>query len=325
MTTEIATNSKLDHSVDVEAIVNVAVAIIIRPDGQFLLACRPAGKPYAGYWEFPGGKVETEESLPQALKRELDEELGIQISLFQPWITRVFTYPHATVRLHFFRILEWHGEPQARENQKLSWQHPNAIKVEPILPANEPILRLHSLPPVYAITQAEELGVDVSIRKISEALQHGLKLLQIREKNMTEQELYLFSREVVTLAHRYDAKVLINNNITLANDIGADGVHLTSSQLMTISDRPKSDWCSASCHNSEELFLAEQLGLDFVVLSPVLPTLSHPGLSNLGWRKFATLIRHYSLPVYALGGLHQEDLIIAQEHAAHGIAMMRGW
>jgi 8-oxo-dGTP diphosphatase len=310
---------------DSATIIDVVVAIILHPDGRFLLTCRPEGKPYAGYWEFPGGKVESGESLPQALNRELWEELGLQIDLIHPWITRVFTYPHATVRLHFFRVLKWHGEPRGRENQSLSWQFPDDIRVRPMLPANEPIIRLHLLPSQYAITLAEELGIDASIKKISVALQEGLQLIQIREKNMAIQDLRQFSQAVISLVHRHHAKVLINGDVEFAREMGADGVHLTASQLMTLSSRPDIDWCSASCHNSEELYHAEQLGVDFVVVGPVLPTLSHPGCSTLGWQKFAALIRHYSLPTYALGGLRPDDIAIAQELGGHGIAMMRGW
>ena len=135
-----------------------------------------------------------------------------------------------------------------------------------------------------------------------------------------------FAGKVLALARPHQAKVLINGNAALAQELGADGVHLTSSQLMALSSRPDPGYglCAASCHNTEELFAAEQLGLDFAVLGPVQPTLSHPGLSPLGWRRFAALINGYSLPVYALGGLHREDLPIAQEMGAHGIAMMRG-
>lgn len=307
-------------------IVEVVAAVIMRPGGQFLLTRRPGGKVYSGYWEFPGGKVEKNESLLHALERELWEELGIQVRHAQPWITRVFTYSHATVRLHFFRVTEWKGSPSPREKQGLFWQSPQQIEVSPVLPANGPILEALLLPPVYAITRATEIGVQSALMQTEQALQNGLRLLQIREKHMAQDLLREFSRLVLALARAYQARVLINGDVALAREVGADGVHFTSSQLMSLSCRPDPEYglCSASCHNAEELFAAEQLGLDFVVLGPVQPTLSHAGLAVLGWRKFAALIRGYSLPVYALGGLCQEDLPAAQETGAHGIAMMRG-
>lgn len=310
--------------IDPLSIIEVAAAVITRPDGSFLLTRRPAGKPYAGYWEFPGGKVEPGESLLHALDRELLEELGIQVEQAYPWITRVFTYTHATVRLRFYRVVKWHGEPHARENQQLSWQFADNAGVAPMLPANAPVLRALGLPPVYAITNAAELGVHTSLTQMEIALQQGLRLLQVREKRMAQDELRDFASEVITLAHRHGAKVLVNGAVGLSRAAGADGVHFSSAQLMVLPGRPDIDWCGASCHNAEELFCAEQIGMDFVVLGPVLPTLSHPGSAALGWRKFATLIRDYPLPVYALGGLRQEDLTTAWEHGAHGIAMMRG-
>ena len=318
----LATTHATMHS---SLIIEVAVAVIIRPDGSFLLARRPEGKPYAGYWEFPGGKVEPGESLLHALRRELLEELGIHVKHATPWITRVFTYAHATVRLCFYRVLEWHGEPHGHENQELSWQFVNNVMVEPMLPANAPVLRAFGLPPVYAITHATELGAEASLIKLESALQKDLRLVQVREKDMAQDVLHTFAREVVALAHRYGARVLVNGNIGLAREVGADGIHLSSAQLMDISARPDVGWCGASCHNAEELFRAEQLGMDFVVLGPVLPTLSHPESPTLGWRKFTALIRDYPLPVYALGGMRPEDLTVAWELGGHGIAMMRGW
>lgn len=307
-------------------IVDVVVAVIMRPDGQFLLTRRPGGKVYSGYWEFPGGKVEKNESLLRALERELWEELGIHVRHANPWITRIYTYSHATVRLHFFRVVEWQGKLTSREKQDLFWQLPHHVEVSPLLPANGPILQSLLLPSIYAITQAMEIGIESALKQIEQALQNGLRLLQIREKHMAIDMLREFSIQVLALARAYRAKVLINGDADLVREVGADGVHLSSSQLMAMSCRPDPGYglCSASCHNAEELFAARQLGLDFVVLGPVQPTLSHPGLSPLGWGKFATLIRGYSLPVYALGGLRPEDLPVAQEMGAHGIAMMRG-
>ena len=308
-------------------IVEVAVAVIIRVDGALLLASRPEGKPYAGYWEFPGGQVKPGEPLLHALRRELLEELGINVVYAYRWITRTFSYPHATVRLCFFRVTNWHGEPQPCEGQKLSWQFANNVEVEPMLPANAPVLRMLGLPSVYAITNTAETGMKRSLARIECALQTGVRLLQIREKRMEQYALREFGSEIVALAHRYRATVLVNSDIgdaAFCREINADGLHLPSAQLMNLSARPGVDWCGASCHNAEELFRAEQLDMDFAVLAPVLPTLSHPESPALGWRKFDLLARNCSIPVFALGGLRSEDLSTAWEHGGHGIAMMRG-
>jgi len=306
------------------SLVEVAVAILTRPDGSFLLASRPAGKPYAGYWEFPGGKIEPGESPIQALSRELDEELGITLNRAMPWLTRIFSYPHATVRLRFYRATQWQGEPVPREQQQFIWQTADRISVSPLLPACIPVVRSLMLPSVYAITHATETGVETSLLSVQRAIQNGVKLLQIREKTMPRDQLQHYAQAVLQLAHDHQAIVLLNQDIALAQTLQADGVHLTSPQLLSLTARPAVNWCGASCHTAEELKHAEQLGVDFVTLSPVCPTLSHPNAESLGWDKFSTLIRDYSLPVYALGGLLPADLETAREHGAHGIAMMRG-
>jgi 8-oxo-dGTP diphosphatase len=304
--------------------VEVAVAVITRTDGSFLLARRPDGKPYAGYWEFPGGKVEPGEPVLHALRRELQEELGIVVRQAYPWINRTYTYVHAAVHLCFYRVAEWHGEPHPRENQELSWQFAANVEVEPILPANAPILRALGLPPVYGITHTAELGAEASLARMERALEQGMRLVQVREKKMTAEALEVFAGEMVALAHHHGAKVLINGNVDLCREIGADGVHFPSAQLMTLAALPDVGLCGASCHNEEELFRAEQLGMDFAVLAPVLTTLSHPGAPTLGWRRFAAIIRQCSIPVYALGGLRPEDLTTAWKQGAQGIAMVRG-
>ncbi len=305
-------------------VIEVVVAVITRSNGSFLLARRLEGKPYAGYWEFPGGKIEHGESREYALNRELMEELGIHIELAYPWITRVFTYEHATVRLYFYKVVKWHGELHAYEKQELSWQFVDEVKVTPMLPANVPVLRALALPSVYVITNTAELGVQASLLQIENSIKQGSRLVQIREKKMTKDKLRVFAYEVIELTRRHGAQALLNEDISLSKEIGMDGVHLSSAQLMDLSIRPNISLCGASCHNAEELFHAEQLNIDFVVLGPVLPTLSHPEVAPLGWRKFGALIRDYPLPVYALGGLSLEDLTTALEHGSQGIAMMRG-
>jgi 8-oxo-dGTP diphosphatase len=118
--------------------IDVAVGILVRADGDVLLAQRPDGKPYAGYWEFPGGKVENEESILDALKREFVEELGITVQAADAWCCVEHVYPHAHVRLHFYISRQWQGEPQSLEGQAFSWQ--GQVAVEPLLPATIPLM-----------------------------------------------------------------------------------------------------------------------------------------------------------------------------------------
>jgi len=304
--------------------VDVAVAVLIRSDGAALLARRPETKVYAGYWEFPGGKIEPGEPVREALRREIREELGIEIECAYPWITRVFVYPHAKVRLHFYRVYAWRGEPRAVEHQAIAWQRPDAIELDPLLPANGPVIRSLMLPSEYAITRAGEIGLEPFLSRLEARLRGGLKLIQIREKTLAPQAVAEFAQRVVALAHAHGAKVLVNSDSALAREIGADGVHLTAEQLRSVPARPDFPLCGASCHSSEELRGAEALGVDFAVLGPVRATPSHPDAVPLGWERFREIAADAAVPVYALGGIVPRDLEQALSCGAHGIAMVRG-
>ena len=291
--------------------------------------------------------------------RELREELGITVTTAYPWVTRVFTYPHATVRLNFFRVTEWHGELHPHEGQEFAWQHLSDIlvsqdkpdssfprkressfiksldsrfrgndgiynlTVSPLLPANAPMLRALELPSLYAISNVQELGEQEFMRRLEAALRNGLRLVQLREKNYSREALRELALKMLPLIRQHDARLIINADIELSREIGADGVQLTGTQLAELSVRPAVDWCAASCHNADELHRAETLGCDFALLSPVLPTRSHPGAAHLGWGNFAAVAAGSSIPVYALGGLTQDDMQTAWQHGAHGIALLR--
>jgi 8-oxo-dGTP diphosphatase len=324
----------LSHPTEKTKIVEVAAAVLQRPDGSFLLAQRPADKIWAGYWEFPGGKIEPGETPYHALVRELREELGITVTTAYPWVTRVFAYPHATVRLNFFRVTAWSGDLHPHEGQEFSWQPPlslalspegarGRVLVSPLLPANAPILRALSLPNLYAISNVQELGEQEFMRRLEAALRKGLRLVQLREKNYSREALRELALKMLSLIRQHDARLFINADIELVREIGADGVQLTGTQLAGLRERPAVEWCAASCHNAEELRRAEALGCDFALLSPVLPTQSHPGAPHLGWENFAAIVAGSSIPVYALGGLTHDDMQTAWQHGAHGISLLR--
>jgi len=285
-------------------IVDVAAAVILRADGAFLLARRPPGKVYAGWWEFPGGKVERGEAPDAALTRELVEELGIAVRTAYPWLTRVFSYDHATVRLHFFRVTAWDGEPQPREGQGFAWQRFGETMVEPMLPANAPVLRSLALPHEYAIA-----GPGTTPQQVEARLAGGLRLLRLRGAG--------HSGLLAELARRHGARLLG------AAGAGLDGVHYTAAELMTLQSRPEG-LCAASCHSREELEHAMSLDMDFAVLGPVQPTETHAGARSMGWKDFAKVARDSSIPVYAIGGMRIADLPQAWSAGAHGVAMIRG-
>jgi 8-oxo-dGTP diphosphatase len=302
----------------------VVAAVLQQSDGRFLLAQRPSGKAYAGYWEFPGGKVEDGETPATALSRELHEELGIDVTAAYPWLIREFDYPHAAVRLHFFRVRAWRGELQSREAQAFSWQRLEAISVAPLLPANGPILQALGIPETYGITGFAAADYPRALARVEAALQQGLRLIQVRGKDWPAELFARYARDIVVRAHGCGARVLINSDMALAQHCGADGVHLTAQQLRDHPQRPDFALVGASCHNADELRRAEILGADFAVLGPVLPTPTHPDAVLLGWTGFQQLALDARMPVFALGGLRAADREQALVNGAHGLAKVRG-
>lgn len=304
-------------------LVDVAVGVLLRPDGRFLLASRPNGKPYAHYWEFPGGKLEPGESVEHALARELREELGIDIGPVQPWIVREFEYPHAHVRLHFCRVTSWTGQLHAREGQRFRFCALDDPPDGPLLPATVPVLRWLSLPAVYAVSNAAELGSRQFLRQLEARLASGLRLVQFRERALEPAVARQLFKDSLERVRAYQGRLLISSRHPPEWWGLADGVHLTSHDLMAAKGRPDVDWVGVSAHDVAELACATALGADLAVFGPIAPTASHPGAMEIGWEALATAVVGAGLPVYAIGGLVPADLGRAQRAGAHGIAMQR--
>ncbi len=297
--------------------------MLIRADGAVLLAQRPVGKAYAGYWEFPGGKLEVGESPHDALIRELREELGIEVLRASPWLIQEFVYPHAHVELHFFRVFEWEGELVGHDGQAFAWQTPGRYTVAPLLPANTRILAALALPPFYGITCAADIGEDAFLARAERALVAGLRLIQLREKDWQAARRDAFAQRLVPLAHRFGAKVLFNGSADDASRLNCDGVHWTAAALARASSRPMEMLVAASCHTSRDVERAGALDLDFAVLGPIAATPTHPDAALLGWEGFFAIAANTRVPLYALGGLDGGDLPQATASGAQGVAMRR--
>ncbi|MCB1750603.1 MAG: Nudix family hydrolase [Gammaproteobacteria bacterium] len=305
---------------------HVAVAVIQDDRGRILLSRRADHVHQGGLWEFPGGKLKSGETLEQALKREIREELGIDIHSHAPLIRVNHRYPERSVLLDVHRITTFSGIPCGREGQPLVWVTPEMMPHYPMPAADRPIVSALRLPDCYLITGSDFSNKVDFLRRIQQRLTEGRRLIQFRAPGMEPRAFSQLAVELLQLCRSTDAQLLLNSTPELARICGAHGVHLTSRQLMSLDKRPLSaeQWVAASCHNETELRHAQVVGVDFVVLSPVLATASHPGVKPLGWRRFQELVDTVNVPVYALGGMLPGMVSRARECGGQGIAAIRG-
>lgn len=299
----------------------VVAGVIRNEQGRILLTQRRSGKPLAGLWEYPGGKLEFGETPEQALARELYEELGIHTTAVQRLIRIPWQYPNHRIVLDVFDVLSYRGEPRSREDQQLQWHALTDLSDVAMPPADRPVLAVLKLPCKYAISP-EPFDAEEFLASLDAVLARGVRLLQLRAKTTPRESLRCLVPAALRRCHQANAQLLLNDDIEWVQEFGLDGLHLSSKQLISYSSRPLpvDRWLAASCHNETELQHAMSIGVDFVTLSPVLPTASHANISALGWERFAELCTHAALPVYALGGLKANDLAIARECGAHGVA-----
>ncbi|MDD5392293.1 MAG: Nudix family hydrolase [Thiothrix sp.] len=304
---------------------HVVAAVIRGNDGKILLAQRPANKHQGGKWEFPGGKLEAGEAPLQALRRELEEELGIVVSLANPLLKVRYVYPERAVLLDVWEVTVFGGEPHGREGQPVAWFEAEQLPALEFPPANYPIVTAARLPAHCLITPEPQNSADF-LRQLEAALQSGIRLVQFRAKSLSADAYVALAEAAIALVHSVGGKLILNSPPVMLE--AADGLHLTSSQLwreMGVGNAFRRDgqWLSASCHNAQELQRAAAIGVDFAFLSPVLPTASHPGSPALGWDVFNHLVETVNFPVYALGGMGAGHVATARQHGGQGIAAIR--
>jgi len=310
--------------------IRVSAGLVLRADGQLLLGQRPEGKPWAGWWELPGGKLDADETVLQALMRELHEELGISVTQATRWVRYVHEYADNIIELNFCRVTDWQGTPSGRENQALQWIDPMAeLPVNPVLPATLPPLRWLRLPQRYLLTQLTDMG-EQGLTHLANRLKDGVRLVQFREPNWTgsSTRLHAALQEVLALCRRWQAKCLVNSRHPLAWAQQADGLHVrfkdaARADVRQFAQSTSRGLLAISVHDEAQIQAAQALAPDFMVAGHVLPTLSHPDHGPLGWENFSTLIEAAGCPVYAIGGQSCDTLARAQHHGAHGIAGMR--
>lgn len=307
--------------------IHVAAALIRAADGRILIARRADEQHQGGLWEFPGGKLEPGETVQAALARELEEELGIRPTVTRPLIQVRHDYPDKQVLLDVWEVSAFVGEPHGAEGQPLAWVSPRQLPDYEFPAANRPIVAAARLPERYLITP-EGLEPQVLLQGVRDALAAGIGLIQLRAPGLFDAQYRDLAVDIQGLCAG-KAQLMLKGPLEWLGDFPAAGWHLTSAQLRTYAAKgrpfPAARWLAASCHGAEELALAAQLGVDFVTLSPLQATQTHPQARPLGWARARELLQGFNRPAYLLGGVGPADLERAWSAGAQGVAGIRAF
>ena len=310
-------------------VVAVAVGCLIR-NGQVLIGQRLARQSFAGEWEFPGGKLEANETPVEALVREFKEETGLITEGWQALISYPWTHhlPKGSlqVQLHVYVTEQASGELTAPEGHAFEWCPLADLAQRRMLVANKGIVRALQLPSTYMITGGFHDQQD-AIGRLEQALKQGIKLVQLRAKHLDKSALSRLAHEMAKHCHGHGAKLLVNTAVDWFEAMPlVDGLQLSSTELMSCTSRPVASdkLLGVSAHNAVELAKAAEVTADFALLSPVKLTQTHPDSPALGWSVFTQLTQSTPIPVYALGGMTLSDLAIAKSAGAQGIAAING-
>lgn len=311
---------------------HVAVGVIYDIDGKILIAKRPDTAHQGGLWEFPGGKVDAGETIEQALVRELREELNINVLASEPLIQIRHHYPDKSVLLDVHRINHFSGAACGNEGQPIQWVGASQLCEFEFPAANRPIISAINLPNTFAITGPLIEEHDF-IERVTEVLQSGVGILQLRIPGFSLPLRQPLLNMVVDLAARYKVQLQVNTSVDVFKQIQdlfpqiSAGLHLNRHEAVQLAKRPIADnlLMGVSCHNAQEIKHAQAIGADYLLLSPVKHTASHPGATPLGWAQFSRLVELANVPVYALGGVSDKDVREARANGAQGVASISAW
>lgn len=301
--------------------VHVAVGVIKIDAEHVLISKRHEHLHQGGLWEFPGGKVHRDESVSQALSRELHEELGILVTKTEPLIQIPYDYGDKLVVLDVHLVTSYQGAPVGREGQELKTVPLASLQDFDFPAANKGILAAIQLPRACMIT-GQYATLPALHTHLEQAIESGIRFIQFRAHDLNSDVYRAWASSLGHRCKERNVTLVLNTSLQNYEQGIADGLHLSSQRLMACQQRPiaTSSWLGASVHNEQELAQAVAIEADYVFIAPVKTTSSHPNAVPLGWDGFRALVTQASMPVYALGGMTHDDMDVAIGSGAQGIA-----
>lgn len=314
------------------ALVHVVIGVVTGAEaGRVLVAHRSEGRHQGGLLEFPGGKVDSEETPRQALSRELAEEVGITVDPLAPEFLMCVEHDYGDrrVRIEVYTVARYSGAPEGREGQVLEWRALEDLRADEFPAANRLILHVLQQPDIILITGESPVLADLpkpTIREWLAAWPGSDCVLRAPGRSATD-----YRRDFECLADPAvdaDVRVLVHGDLAMLDLCPeAAGLHMPWSVAARYSSRPvsRARRLGVSCHSEEALWHAEQLDADYAFLSPVCATPTHPERTAIGWERFRDMAESASLPVYGLGGLGPGDLETVRSRGGCGVAGIRFW
>jgi len=297
--------------------IEVVAAVIRDSEGKVLIAQRPLDKHQGGKWEFPGGKVEKGESRRSALVRELYEELGIEIGHSTRLISVYHEYEDKAIYLDVYEVLDWEGIAVGKEGQSVRWVECESLNEFEFPAANASIVEAAMLPKQIKIL-GSVMDLDAYKKTFISDLESGHRMFVQafnEDETVFKPDHESLNWLLDTAANNQASIILESPPPLIRNDYN---LHLSADELLKIQEKPVANKVSATCSTPGELFKAQRLGLDFIIIGPVL-TSSQNGKQALGWPMFQSLSGRVNLPVFAWGGVTTKDMELAREYGAQGI------